>query len=124
MESNFTRCMDFVFTREGGYVDDPRDPGGATNLGITIGTLRAWRGRDVTADDVRRLERREATEIYRKNYWLAAWCEDLAAGIDLLVFDAAVNMGVERSLNQLREQIGVGLPQRPRHFNGFVSRFS
>jgi len=114
MESNFQRCLDFVLAREGGYVDDPRDPGGATNLGITIATLRAWRGRHVTADDVRNLTRAEAGRIYRSWYWHAAWGGDLPSGVDLLIFDAAVNMGVERSLDLLRGQIGVGIPVRDR----------
>ena len=43
----FDCCLDFVFEREGGYVDDPHDPGGATNMGITLATLAAWRGRRV-----------------------------------------------------------------------------
>ena len=47
-EQNFGACLDFVFEREGGYVDDPHDPGGATNMGITLATLAAWRGREVT----------------------------------------------------------------------------
>jgi len=114
MESNFQRCLDFVFAREGGYVDDPRDPGGATNLGITISTLTAWRGRRATRSDVRNLARAEAARIYRLWYWHSAWCGDLPAGVDLLVFDAAVNMGVERSLNILCVQVGIGIPVRDR----------
>jgi lysozyme family protein len=114
MESNFHRCMDFVFAREGGFVNDPADPGGATNLGITIATLRAWRGHAVSVDDVRHLGRAEAARIYQSWYWHPAWCGDLPAGVDLLVFDAAVNMGIEPSLNMLRGEIGVGLPPRSR----------
>jgi lysozyme family protein len=114
MESNFQRCLDFVFAREGGYVDDSRDPGGATNLGITTATLTAWRGHQATPDDVGNLTRAEAARIYRSRYWHTAWCGDLPSGVDLLVFDAAVNMGVERSLDFLRAQIGIGIPVRDR----------
>jgi lysozyme family protein len=114
MESNFARCMKFVFAREGGFVNDPRDPGAATNLGITIATLKAWRGHNVTEDDVRHLKRAEAQQIYHKWYWHPAWCGDLPPGVDLLVFDAAVNMGIEPALNLLRRQIGVGITPKPR----------
>ena len=113
MEPNFARCMAFVFEREGGYVDDPDDPGGATNLGITFATLKAWRHGAVTKADVRSLTKAEATRIYHANYWLPALCDRLPGGIDLPVFDAAVNMGVEPSLNLLRAQIG----QAPRPRN-------
>ncbi|HVC59080.1 MAG TPA: glycosyl hydrolase 108 family protein [Acetobacteraceae bacterium] len=114
MESNFRRCLTFVFAREGGYSDDPRDPGGATNLGITIATLGAWRGHPVTPQDVRALRKADAARIYHAMYWQAAYCGELPSGVDLLVFDAAVNLGVERSLDFLRAQAGIGVPVRHR----------
>ena len=43
-QANFARALPLVFQYEGGYVDHLRDPGGATNLGITRKTLAAWRG--------------------------------------------------------------------------------
>ena len=55
---NLDACLDFVFEREGGYVDDPDDPGGATNMGITLATLAAWRGREVSKAEVRALSLR------------------------------------------------------------------
>lgn len=60
---NFAACMAEIFAHEGGYVDHPKDPGGATNMGITIGTLREWRGGPVTKDDVRSMTKREAKTI-------------------------------------------------------------
>ena len=115
MESNFSRCLAFVFAREGGYSNDPRDPGGATNHGITIATLQAWRGRAVTPLDVQQLGRAEAARIYHAKDRDAAWCDAMPPGIDLLVFDAAVNPGVQRSLDFLKAQIGLGVPVRDRH---------
>ena len=50
---NFALALALVLESEGGYVDDPRDPGGATNLGITRATLARWRGRDVSKAEVR-----------------------------------------------------------------------
>ena len=115
MESNFPRCLDFVFAREGGYTDDPRDPGAATNHGSTAATLQAWRGHSVTPLDVQQLGKPEAARIYHSRYWDAAWCDAMPGGIDLLVFDAAVNTGAQRSLDFLKVQIGLGVPIRGRH---------
>lgn len=120
MEDNFPRIIDFVLAREGGYVNHPKDPGGATNMGITIATLRAWRRHPVSEADVRRLGRAEAVMIYHRNYWAAARCADLPAGIDLLVMDAAVLSGPEPALSFLRGQLG--LPLRRRNSNGVFAK--
>ncbi len=100
---HFKRCLDLILEHEGGYVDHPKDPGGATNMGITHRTLASWRGVDaVSKDDVRALERAEAAEIYRANYWNAAGCDGLPAGVDLVVFDFGVNAGVGRAARLLQ----------------------
>jgi len=57
-----------LIDREGGFVDHPSDAGGATKFGITLATLRQWRGKPVTADDVRQLDKIEATAIYRSRF--------------------------------------------------------
>lgn len=93
---NYSGCIAFVLKWEGGYVDHPRDPGGATNRGITIHTLRRWRGRPVTKADVRNLSLSETHAIYRKNYWDAVAGDSLPAGVDLAVFDYGVNSGPAR----------------------------
>ena len=107
MKDNFDACLGHVLQSEGGYVDHPDDPGGATNMGITIATLRAWRGRSVTKADVKALTRAEAAAIYRKNYWDAVCGDDLPAGLDLVAFDAAVNSGVSRGAKWLQSALGV-----------------
>jgi len=63
----FDEAVDLVLRHEGGFVQHPRDPGGATKFGITRETLSRARGRSVSVDDVRRLTRGEAAAIYR---WL------------------------------------------------------
>jgi lysozyme family protein len=93
---NFQACLREILKHEGGYVDHPKDPGGATNLGITIGTLRAWRGGHVTKMDVRALTVNEAGQIYRKKYWDAVGGDAIAAGADLATCDYAVNSGPGR----------------------------
>lgn len=104
---NFPACVAFTLSREGGFVNNPRDPGGATNFGITLATLQAWRGWPITADDVRALKRGEAVAIYRANYWQPAGCAGLPPGVDLMVFDCAVNSGVRTSAKLLQRAVGV-----------------
>lgn len=101
--------MSHVLKFEGGYSDHPEDPGGATNYGITIGVLGEYRGRPVTKQDVRRLTKAEAGEIYHKLYWSAASCGKLPAGIDLAVFDCAVNQGVARAIRFLQKAARVNV---------------
>jgi len=103
----FHRCIDKILAHEGGYVDHPDDPGGATNMGITFNTLRAWRGEAITKDDVRDLSEEEAREIYRANYWNALNCDQLPVGVDLATFDFGVNAGVRRAAKMLQKIVAV-----------------
>lgn len=96
-------CQDLPI---GGFVDDPNDRGGATNMGITHKALAAWRGRVVTAADVRNLTKREASLINRARYWDRLRCGQLLAGVDLVVLDYGVNAGVSRSAKLLQGLVG------------------
>jgi lysozyme family protein len=102
-QDRFARALPILLAHEGGFVDDPHDPGGATSLGVTGATLACWRGRPVTAEDVRALTVEEAGAIYRARYWKAAACDRLPAGVDLMVFDCSVNQGVDRARRFLQE---------------------
>jgi lysozyme family protein len=105
-DANWNSCLAFILAAEGGYVDDPLDPGGATNLGITLNELSQWRHTAVTKADVQALSRDEAAAIYRANYWNATRCPDLPSGVELMVFDAAVNNGCGRSARFLKQTVG------------------
>jgi lysozyme family protein len=105
--TNFNKCLAIVFTEEGGYTNDPNDPGGPTNFGITIADLKEWRGRDVTPDDVKNMTKDEAREIYRSKYWNPMQCGDLPDGLDLEVFDFGVNAGTRTSIKKLQDVLGV-----------------
>lgn len=102
--------LDDILRREGGYVDHQDDRGGCTNRGITITTLRAWRGQPVTCDDVKELTEYEAREIYRKQY-LAPF-DGLDAEVKPQVVDIAVNAGVARARQLLAraQQLDKPLP--------------
>jgi lysozyme family protein len=103
---NFLACVPTILAAEGGFVDDPEDPGGATNRGITMHQLSAWLGRPCTDDDVKALDEKTTREIYRTIYWNGARCDDLPVGLALEVFDLAVNAGVPRAVKVLQCCLG------------------
>ena len=96
----------YVLASEGGYVNHPRDPGKATNMGITIATLSAWRGTKVTNEDVRNLRQAEALAIYKAQYWDTVRADLLPLGLDYLTFDYAVNSGPARAIKDLQRTVG------------------
>lgn len=95
---NWSACIAFTLGEEGGLVDDPSDPGGLTNFGIS---QAAYPNLDIAT-----LTRGEAEAIYRRDYWSPAACDKLPAGVDLMVFDMAVNAGVAQSGRILQRCIG------------------
>jgi len=99
MPSPFTIAVDFVLRHEGGYVNDPRDPGGETNFGIC---KRAYPRIDIKA-----LTRAEAIAIYFRDYWQAASCEYLPPAVALIHFDTAVNQGTGAAARLLQAAAGV-----------------
>lgn len=107
MEANFTSCVDFTLAQEGGFVDNPNDPGGATNLGITLVTLDDWENANLPVSAIRTLDRSLAEQIYHKNYWLKMSCDKLPTGVDLMVFDSGVNVGPARAIEQLQDALVV-----------------
>lgn len=127
---NFDQAFDRLLGHEGGYVNDPRDPGGETNWGITIAVARAEGYKGAMRD----LPRDTAKSIYRARYWAAVRADELPDNVRFDVFDAAVNHGVSQAAKWLQRAVGtapdgvigavtVGAaraagPQLPAHFNG------
>lgn len=108
-DARFQRCLHIVLAWEGGYVDNPKDPGGATNLGITLKTLQDFRGKAVTKADVKALKLEEAAAIYRAHYWKLIHGDDLPPGVDLMLFDEAVNQGPGHAIQDLQHALGVSV---------------
>lgn len=106
-EDPFLACLAFTLKYEGGYVDHPADPGGATNLGVTRATLARWRGRPVTKADVRSLAHEEAAQIYRHFYWGPCGGHRLSPGVDVVVFDWAVHSGPSRAVRALQKVLAL-----------------
>lgn len=97
--ADYQRALQFVLRWEGGFVDDPDDPGGRTNRGITQAVYRAFT-HDPTAE-VAGITMDEVGAIYREQYW-APLCLELADPLALVVFDSAVNCGVTRARGWLQ----------------------
>jgi lysozyme family protein len=104
MDSNKDACLDVVFVNEGGYANNPKDPGGATRYGITERTARAhgYKG------SMRELPKSTAAAIYTTSFWDTASykCSQLAAGVDLAVLDFGVNSGPARAGKALKAALG------------------
>ena len=97
---------EIILKHEGGFVNDPVDRGGATNLGITQATLSDWRGHKVTVNDVRNLTEEEAREIYSTRYLANPKIDWLPfPHPQVLVFDMAVNHGPGRAIKLLQTTI-------------------
>lgn len=105
--SRFSDCLAIVLRWEGGWSDHPRDPGGATMRGITIARYAAYKGRVVTKDELRHIPLSEMEDIYRRGYWNKVAGDDLPAGLDLSLFDFAVNSGPSRAVKTLQRIVGV-----------------
>ena len=111
MADLFDTCLAFTLAQEGGYVDDPADPGGATNMGVTLATLRHWdHDPALGPTDVRDMTRQTAAAVYRTLYWNALQGDSLPAGVDLSTFDFGVNAGTRRSAELLQQVLGL-LPE-------------
>lgn len=104
----FAEVLPFTLQYEGGYSDDPHDPGGPTMKGITHGVYDAYRdGRGLPRQWVRNISNAELVEIYRFNYWHPVRGDELPIGVDLLVFDFGVNSGPGTAIRHLQAVLGV-----------------
>jgi lysozyme family protein/S1-C subfamily serine protease len=102
----FGAALAFVLRWEGGLVDNPADPGGRTNKGVTQKVYDDWRQQQgVSPRDVELIEDSEVATIYRTSYWVPACCEGLSAPLGLAEFDTAVNMGVKRAIRFLQAAV-------------------
>lgn len=87
-----------VIQKEGGYVDDPLDRGGATKYGITQKTLSAYLCKQASKSDVQNLCLDTAKDIYEKRYFFGPGIYKLPPTIQSFVFDCAVNHGPTRAI--------------------------
>lgn len=95
----FEVALSFVLQHEGGFVDDPADPGGRTKYGISQLAYPAM--------DIAGLTLEKAGELYRRDYWNACRCGELPSPLAIAVFDSAVNQGTDAAIRMLQESLGV-----------------
>lgn len=107
MDRNFARALPLVLSHEGGYVNHPSDPGGATNKGVTLATFRAYVKPGGTVEDLKAITDEQVATVYYRHYWAAVNAQALPAGIDYAVFDFAVNSGPSRAAKYLQAILGV-----------------
>lgn len=101
-----------ILKHEGGFVDHPADPGGATNRGVTIGTLKRL-GIDKDGDgdsdivDLRLLDEKDAAKVFHQFYAVPVQADLLPIGLDYAMTDFAVNSGPSRAVQHLQRIVGV-----------------
>jgi lysozyme family protein len=105
--SRFEECLARVLKHEGGYVNDPLDSGGRTNLGVTQRVWEEFVGHPVSEADMRALTPQKVAPMYKIKYWNPSYCAVLPKGLDYVVFDFAVNAGTGRSVKTLQSAIGL-----------------
>ncbi len=102
MKENWEIALKTILHHEGGYVNNPHDRGGETNLGVTKKVYQEWGGtknmKDLTVEDV--------SPIYKKNYWDKVRGDDLPSGVDWVAFDWAVNSGSGRPAKAIQRCVG------------------
>lgn len=121
--AKFNKAIEFVLENDGGFVFHPNDPGGATNHGVSLRTLRQledndlddWnfdKDGDVDADDVKLMAKGAAIKFYEKHFWSKYFDRLLDQQIATKVFDMAINMGQRQAvkiLQRARNQIKITL---------------
>jgi len=106
MKENFDASFDRIIKSEGGYVNDPADNGGETNLGVTIGAWGAYQNRAIQPGEMKALTQEAVKPFYKAMYWDKVKGDSLPSGVDYAVFDFAVNAGVGRAAKFLQRAVG------------------
>ena len=106
MDRSFKRALPLVLKHEGGFVNHPKDPGGATNKGVTLATFKAYVKPGGTVEDLKKITSEQVATVYYRHYWAAVNAPALPAGLDYLVFDFAVNSGPSRAAKVLQKVVG------------------
>ena len=99
MEMTFDTACDRLLGHEGGYVNDPNDPGGETNWGISK--------RSYPQVNIKALTRDDAKAIYQRDFWDRIHADLLPDGVAFQAFDFAVNSGIETAIRCLQRALGV-----------------
>jgi len=113
-DARLEASLSHVLQMEGGWSNDPHDPGGPTNQGITLSVFASHLGQRLDADSqdeliaaLRRITPHTVREIYERRYWRPSRAVEMPAGLGLMHFDASVNHGLTGAARLLQEALGV-----------------
>jgi len=124
MSNKFSEALEVILHHEGGYVNHPKDPGGETNLGVTKRVYEDFGGEK----EMKELVKEDVEPIYKKNYWDRVKGDDLPEGLDLCIFDFAVNAGPGRAAKFIQRLVnttvdgGIG-PNTIKCINDHVEKY-
>lgn len=103
--NRFEACLPFLLKEEGGFVDHPDDPGGITNLGVTRETWQRYTGKKASEATMRALTPADVAPLYKKQYWDRVRADEVPIGLDLALFDFAVNSGPVNAIRHLQDHV-------------------
>lgn len=107
MLSNFAKALPLFLAHEGGFVNHPNDPGGATNKGVTIANFRKYVKPGGTVADLKKITNAQVATVFKRHYWDRVRGDELPSGVDYTVGDFAINSGPSRAIKELQKVVGV-----------------
>jgi lysozyme family protein len=107
VNTNFENSLAMLLKHEGGFVHNPLDTGGMTNLGVTQAVWEKYVGKPCTESDMRALTPESVAPLYKQNYWDKIHGDELPSGVDHCVFDCSVHSGVMRAIDILQACVNV-----------------
>ena len=107
MLSNFAKALPLFLAHEGGFVNHPNDPGGATNKGVTIANFRKYVKPGGTVADLKKITNAQVATVFKRHYWDRVRADELPSGVDYTVGDYAINSGPSRAIKELQKVVGV-----------------
>ena len=102
--NDFKECLELVLKSEGGWVNNPKDPGGETNLGVTKTVWEEWVGHPV--ESLKKLTKDDVAPLYEQRYWRPCYAGVLPRGLNYIMFSMAVNAGPGRAVKLLQSALG------------------
>lgn len=106
MQSNIDASLSAVLAHEGGYVNNPKDNGGPTNLGVTLTNFRRFVKPGGTIEDLKKLTKAQAKVVFQRQYWDTVLASQLPSGVDYATFDMSVHSGPKLAAKYLQRSLG------------------
>jgi lysozyme family protein len=120
----FYEIIPWVLKHEGGYVDNPDDPGGATNFGICERFLKNLKNEPLAKVHPKNLSKQDAITLYKKYFWDAYRFEGLSSkrSLSFHVFDIGINIGPHNAIKDMQKAYNTIHPDKRLEPDGFIGR--